>query len=90
MNRDRAKELAPIIAAFGEGKEIQCRSSSRAEWVNAGDNDLSWYDDVEYRIKTEPREWIVYVDDQGQLVPAKHVTTRAQNRHCFKVREVLE
>ena len=31
-----------------------------------------------------------FSDDQGQLVPAKHVTTRVQNRHCFKVREVLE
>ena len=51
MNRDRAKELLPIIEAFGEGAAIQVDSSS------------GWYDEEcpsfgndasTYRIKPEP------------------------------------
>jgi hypothetical protein len=52
MTRERAKELAPIISAYGEGKTIQVK----------GDED-KWYavekpafdDYSEYRIKPEPR-----------------------------------
>lgn len=51
MTRERAKELAPIIAAYGEGKTIESRSESG-----------TWYDlpcpsfdgTVDYRIKPEP------------------------------------
>ena len=59
MNRERAKELLPIIQAFAEGKEIQSKWSSDTGW---GDCDKLITDDGvgyvrEYRIKPEPREF---------------------------------
>lgn len=54
MNRQEAKELLPIIQAFAEGKTIQSRfiNGSNTWW---DDNNLSFGDGVEYRIKPEPK-----------------------------------
>lgn len=55
MNRNKAKELLPIIRAYAEGKPVQSRCIK-------GDTSF-WYDDerpnfddddLEYRIKPEP------------------------------------
>jgi len=77
MNRERCKELLPIIQAFAEGKAIQFR----LEGLN-GDN--SWNDlpedermtvtfpaeDYEYRIKPEPMEiWVHVFRDGSMSVP---------------------
>ena len=61
MDRDRAKELAPIIQAFGEGKTIQHRGPYSTKWVDAGDisSTLFFHDAEYYRIKTD--DW----DDQS-------------------------
>ena len=54
MNRQQAKELLPIIQAFAEGKAIQSRYINGSNtWLN--DNNLSFGDGVEYRIKPEPK-----------------------------------
>ena len=54
MNRQQAKELLPIIQAFAEGKTIQSKyiNGSNTWW---DDNNLSFGDGVEYRIKPEPK-----------------------------------
>lgn len=54
MNRSEAKDLLPIIQAFAEGKTIQSRfiNGSNTWW---DDNNLSFGDGVEYRIKPEPK-----------------------------------
>ena len=54
MNRQQAKDLLPIIQAFAEGKTIQSRfiNGSNTWW---DDNNLSFGDGVEYRIKPEPK-----------------------------------
>ena len=59
MNRERAKELLPIIEAFADGKEIECRAVRDDlvdEWVNLDDDedDLLCLDECEYRIKPKP------------------------------------
>lgn len=54
MDREHAKELLPIIQAFAEGKAIQSRYINGSNiWLN--DNNLSFGDGVEYRIKPEPK-----------------------------------
>lgn len=54
MNRQQAKELLPIIQAFAEGKTIQSRYINGSNtWLD--DNNLSFGDGVEYRIKPEPK-----------------------------------
>ena len=54
MNRKEAKELMPIIQAFVEGKAIEsrCIKGDKSLWYN--DEDPSFDDDLEYRIKPEP------------------------------------
>lgn len=52
MNRERAKELLPIIQAYAEGKEIQTRKHEGYDWCRADCPDF--YDNIQYRIKPEP------------------------------------
>ena len=51
MNRNQAKELMPIIQAYAEGKTIQsrCVKGDTSLWYD--DEDPSFDDDFEYRIK---------------------------------------
>jgi hypothetical protein len=52
MTRERAKELAPIIAAFGNGADIEYRPFG-AQWDSVGRG--NWLDACEYRIKPAPK-----------------------------------
>lgn len=53
MNRNQAKALLPIIHAYAEGKTIQsrCVKGDTSLWYD--DEDPSFDDDFEYRIKQE-------------------------------------
>ena len=55
MNRNQAKELLPIIKAFSEGKEIEsrCIKGDKSLWYD--DEDPSFDNDLEYRIKPEQK-----------------------------------
>lgn len=54
MNRQRAKELLPIIQAFAEGKTIESRYIKATKLFSENRNP-SFNDDFEYRIKPEPK-----------------------------------
>ena len=87
MNRERAKELAPIIAAYGEGKTIQIYLTD--EWVDINDQP-QWRDCSLYCIKPEPREyWIV--SDLSFPSRSSAEIYRAQGRFesIIHVKEVL-
>ena len=55
MNRNQPKALLPIIQAYAEGKAIEsrCIKGDTSLWYD--DEDPSFDDDFEYRIKTEPK-----------------------------------
>lgn len=55
MNRNQAKQLLPIIQAYVEGKTIQsrCVKGDTSLWYD--EEDPSFDDDFEYRIKSEPK-----------------------------------
>ena len=55
MNRNQAKELLPIIQAYAEGKAIEsrCIKGDKSLWYD--DEDPSFDNDLEYRIKPEPK-----------------------------------
>lgn len=55
MDRQRAKELLPIIQAFAEGKTIESRYIKKASMVFTENRIPSFRDDFEYRIKPEPK-----------------------------------
>lgn len=55
MTREEAKVLMPIIQAFVEGKAIESRyiKGDKSLWYD--DEDPSFDNDLEYRIKPEPK-----------------------------------
>ena len=55
MDRNRAKQLLPVIQAYINGKPIQsrCIKGDTSFWYD--DKDPSFDDDFEYRIKPEPK-----------------------------------
>ena len=55
MTREEAKQLLPIIQAFAEGKAIEsrCIKGDKSLWYD--DEDPSFDNDLEYRIKTDPK-----------------------------------
>ena len=54
MDRKQAKKMLPIMVAFAEGKAIEsrCIKGDKSLWYD--DEDPSFDDDFEYRIKPEP------------------------------------
>lgn len=55
MNRKEAKKLMPIIQAYAEGKAIEsrCIKGDKSLWYD--DEDPSFDNDFEYRLKPEPK-----------------------------------
>lgn len=61
MNRNQAKEFYPILQAYAEGKVIECRTKPSAvkgtsvpnDWTEI--NEIGCWDDIEYRVKQEPK-----------------------------------
>ena len=55
MTREEAKQLLPIIQAFAEGNAIEsrCIKGDKSLWYD--DEDPSFDNDLEYRLKTEPK-----------------------------------
>lgn len=55
MTREEAKKMLPILVAFAEGKTIQsrCIKGDKSLWYN--DEDPSFDDDFEYRIKPDSK-----------------------------------
>lgn len=49
MDRERAKELLPIIKAFAEGKKIECSVKGEDDWSDKFYP--TWKDGCDYRIK---------------------------------------
>ena len=54
MTREEVKEILPVLQAFAEGKTIEsrCIKGDKSLWYD--DEDPSFDDDLEYRIKPEP------------------------------------
>lgn len=61
MDRNQAKEFFPIMQAFAEGRVIECRTKPSAvkgtsvpnDWTEI--NEIEYWDNVEYRVKPEPK-----------------------------------
>ena len=60
MTRGEVKQLLPILVAYAEGKVIECRIKPGAisagipnEWTEM--KEIGFWNDIEYRIKPEPK-----------------------------------
>lgn len=54
MNRERAKELLPIIEAYANGATVEIYAEAVGEWEEIADP--SWVTNSAYRIKPEPHD----------------------------------
>ena len=70
MNKERAKELLPVIQAFAEGKEIQYRQINYPEGEWHDTLAPTWSPNCQYRIKPEPFERWLVVNSRGTVVVA--------------------
>ncbi len=80
MNRERARELLPIIQAFAEGKEIEALIGRHWNICTP-----TFDDEFEYRIKPEPREFWLFVSGEWQEAYSKDMPLHKS----ILVREVL-
>ena len=55
MTREEVKEMLPVLKAFAEGKTIESRCIKGDKSLFYDDEDPSFDNDFEYRIKQEPR-----------------------------------
>ena len=55
MTREEVKEMLPVLQAFADGKTIEsrCIKGDKSLWYD--DEDPSFDNDLEYRIKPEPK-----------------------------------
>ena len=97
MNRERAKELLPVIQAFAEGKDIQFALEGY-QWTDLHEETAFTFpaEDYEYRIKPEPREfWIIRekgeIDNSGEWYSYRpSLSVHRANEEVIHVREVIE
>ena len=87
MNRERAKELLPIIVAFVNGEEIECHLEDDLGWLP--DEDPSWSNLSKYRIKPKPREFNIC--PSGGFIQCIYGESQwtGDDAEWIKVREIL-
>lgn len=82
MNRERAKEMLPIIQAYAEGKKIEFFDKHYDEWREISDSGLGvgLVCDAIYRIKPEPRYvWLNVYGGNVLVVPYRSKESADQN-----------
>lgn len=105
MNRERAKELLPILEAYANGEDIEFRGNYSldpiGEWVSMPEDErMSMQfprDDYEYRIKPSPREWWINIyrntGHSHTVHSSKELAIKFADSHVketIKLREVLK
>lgn len=90
MNRERARELLPVIKALANGEEIEFKHISiSGDWKNLSTalmvNEFP-NNAYSYRIKPKPREWYA----NPMYLHAHAPNGECEQTGCIKVREVLD
>lgn len=86
MNRERAKELLPIMTAFADGKEIEC-------WTVFGwgtDDTINTESDIPYRIKPTPKMRPMTRGEVLYVLSTEHCALTYQNQDPFLLMEAIE
>ena len=92
MNRERARELLPIIRAYAEGKDVQLGSGKNEDgsvlWLDIPDP--CWDGHGEYRIKPEPREFKLVIGKETGEIFKFDKDLPLTGYEIIKVREILD
>jgi len=89
MNRERAKELLPIIEAFANGEDIQTihHIDKNPEWQDSENLDFGSL--CEYRIKPKLREFWLDLTNNEFIEADKGSKYWGEEHGLIKVREIL-
>lgn len=72
MNFKEIKELLPILEAIAAGKTIQHNAKSNKGspdgWIDISEDAIFPLVDMDYRVKPEPREFWLRINDNQQIV----------------------
>ena len=83
------QEIIKVVQGFLDGKQIQSKLKIHYSW-NDNPNPRWNFATNDYRIKPEPREWWVNINDKGMPYTwAKAEYGKPHDMH-IKVREVLD
>lgn len=96
MTRERAKELAPIIKAYGEGKEVEFKNELMKDWKLVsqdifGHREFNAVDGIQYRIKPETvtrpmtRGEVLYM-----VTTTPWMVVRESSRHAYYPAQFFE
>ena len=58
---------AELIKAWADGAEIQYWNGSIEQWKDGDREEMSWYEDYQYRIKPEPKPDVVMLAGASTL-----------------------
>lgn len=67
MNKQRLKELLPLMQAWVNDKDVEYWSERAEQWKSVGE-DPGWYDGNRYRIKPEPLTLYILMDESNNVV----------------------
>ena len=99
MNKNNAAQFLPLVQALADGKTIQYNAggTDSPDW---GDVTMIYsnLDPLSYRVKPEPREWVLAVATKlNSTFETGAISEQRTNEGCFneyweavKVREILE
>lgn len=80
-------EMIAVLEAAKAGKAIewkwQAGVSGRTEEWRVSNNPMWSFNNIDYRVKPEPREWMAFVDINGEI------NSHRSRGEQIKVREVL-
>lgn len=70
MNRQKAKELAPTIKAFGDGLDVDYQEGWTGSWIKCGDTAPFENEFFHFRVRPEPgiEDLTVQVRDRDNFI----------------------
>lgn len=102
MTKHNAALFLPLVQALADGKAIQFRPCESDQWRDTDAIDTKTWAPKAYRIKPEPREWLVTVATKGnqryaegsivQSDTHRHIDRPNENDRWeyVRVREILD
>jgi hypothetical protein len=87
MTKEQIRQLIPILQAWLDGKRIQQTCRSGNNWWLCDEENFPLDNNCDHRIKPEPREFYVKLNDAGNLVEYGLTSSELQNFTAAKTAE---
>lgn len=92
MNREETKKMIPIMQAYVDGAEIECRGCGEHLWQDTFKEPRWLLESLEYRIKPKPREFLIQVSEGWRTGDSGYICNLNDSPlggNWIKVREII-